>query len=48
MIAHADAALQREGLTHAGDNLVFLAGRPSGKRGTTNLMRLHRAGDPVV
>jgi pyruvate kinase len=46
MIAHADAALRREGMIARGDSLVFLAGWPSGQSGTTNLMRLHRAGDP--
>ena len=48
MIAYAATALLREGLVTRGDRLVFLAGRPSGQRGTTNLLHLHRIGDPVT
>ena len=48
MIAYAATALLREGLVERGDRLVFLAGRPSGQRGTTNLLHLHRIGDPVT
>jgi pyruvate kinase len=28
-----------------GDSVVFLAGQPVGRPGTTNLMKLHRIGD---
>ncbi|MBI2504649.1 MAG: pyruvate kinase [Candidatus Latescibacteria bacterium] len=44
MIARADAALLQEGLTQPGDPLVFLAGSPPHQQGTTNLLKLHRAG----
>ena len=44
MMARADAVLLEAGLTQPGDHLVFLAGTPS-TLGTTNLMKLHRAGE---
>jgi pyruvate kinase len=45
MIARADRALLQEGLTRPGDSLVFLAGSPPHQQGTTNLLKLHRAGE---
>ena len=45
MIEAAEAALREEGVVEVGDRLVFLAGKPV--QGTTNLMRLHRVGDPL-
>jgi pyruvate kinase len=47
LIASVDAELRREGLVAAGDSLVFLSGRPTNREGTTNLLRLHRAGEPL-
>jgi pyruvate kinase len=47
LIAAVDAELRREGLVAAGDNLVFLFGRPTHREGTANVLRLHRAGDPL-
>jgi pyruvate kinase len=44
MIEAVDARLRREGLIREGDRLVILAGTPSTHSGTTNLMRLHLAG----
>ena len=48
MIARADTALLQEGLTQPGDPLVFLAGSPPHQQGTTNLMKLHRAGEGLT
>jgi len=45
MIEQVDALLLQEGLVRPGDRLVFLAGTPSTQQGTTNLLKLHRAGD---
>jgi pyruvate kinase len=45
MIAVVDDWLLHEGHVEAGDSLVFLAGMPSNRPGTTNTLRLHRAGD---
>jgi pyruvate kinase len=47
MIAQADEMLLREGAVQRGDGLVILAGMPSGRPGTTNLLKLHRAGETV-
>jgi pyruvate kinase len=44
MIEKVDASLRAEGLVEEGDKLVFLAGMPPTKQGTTNLLRLHRSG----
>jgi pyruvate kinase len=48
MIAQADQMLMKEGLVQRGDRLVVLAGMPSGRPGTTNLLKLHRAGETVT
>ena len=48
MIEKADALLRREGVVRQGDNLVVLASAPLIRQGTTNLMWLHRAGDPLT
>ncbi len=45
LVAAADAQLLAEGVAARGDALVFLSGRPTGVAGTTNQLRLHRAGD---
>ena len=39
--------LLEEGIVRAGDSLVFLAGMPSNRPGTTNMLRLHTVGDEV-
>jgi hypothetical protein len=31
---------------HTGDKVVFVAGVPIGRAGSTNLMKLHRVGEP--
>lgn len=45
MLAWMDAELLRRGLATAGDGVVFIAGQPIGRPGTTNLMKLHRVGE---
>ncbi|HVN06279.1 MAG TPA: pyruvate kinase [Bryobacteraceae bacterium] len=45
MLAQMDRVLTERGYVQAGDSVVFLAGQPVGRPGTTNLMKLHRIGD---
>jgi pyruvate kinase len=45
MLARLDRELVDRGLARAGDGVVFVAGQPIGRSGTTNLMKLHRVGD---
>jgi len=45
MLAQIDRVLTEEGHVKKGDTVVFLAGQPVGRPGTTNLMKLHRIGD---
>jgi pyruvate kinase len=45
MLAQMDRILTEGGYLKAGDSVVFLAGQPVGRPGTTNLMKLHRIGD---
>jgi len=45
MLAQMDRVLTERGHLKAGDSVVFLAGQPVGRPGTTNLMKLHRIGD---
>jgi pyruvate kinase len=42
MMAQMDATLLNRGFVRPGENVVFVAGQPIGRRGTTNLMKLHR------
>ena len=44
MLALMDAELVDRGLAKPGDGVVFVAGQPIGRSGTTNLMKLHRIG----
>jgi pyruvate kinase len=44
MIELVDGRLLSEGRVQEGDRLVFLAGMPSNRPGTTNMLHLHRAG----
>ena len=44
MMAQMDRLLVEKGHTNAGDTVVFVAGQPIGRAGTTNLMKLHRVG----
>ena len=48
LLEQVDTQLRQEGVIHVGDPLVVLAGRPTAQPGTTNLMRLHRAGAPLT
>ena len=45
MISSIDALLIADGTTEPGDHLVFIAGTPSTRLGTTNLLKLHSVGD---
>jgi pyruvate kinase len=45
MLAQMDRVLTERAHAKAGDLVVFLAGQPVGRPGTTNLMKLHRIGD---
>jgi len=45
MLAQMDSMLMECGHVKAGDTVVFLAGQPIGRPGTTNLMKLHRVGE---
>jgi pyruvate kinase len=44
MLALMDRLMVRDGLLKAGQLVVFVAGQPVGRPGTTNLMKLHRVG----
>ena len=45
MLKLSDALLVERGALKAGDSVVFVAGQPIGRPGTTNLMKLHRIGE---
>jgi len=44
MLAQMDRLMVERGYLEAGQLVVFLAGQPVGRQGTTNLMKLHRVG----
>jgi pyruvate kinase len=48
LFAHAMNAAAQAGLTKDGDLLVITAGVPLGMSGTTNMMRIHVAGDALT
>lgn len=45
MLALMDHVLIERGLVRPGDGVVFVAGQPIGRAGTTNLLKLHRVGE---
>ena len=45
MVALADRILRERGLLRPGDGVVFVAGQPIGRPGTTNFLKLHRIGE---
>ncbi len=45
MMAQMDRLLIERGYLNPGDVVVFVAGQPIGRPGTTNLMKLHRIGE---
>jgi pyruvate kinase len=45
MMSQMDRLLIDRGYLHPGDSVVFVAGQPIGRQGTTNLMKLHRVGE---
>ncbi|MFG3493558.1 pyruvate kinase [Streptomyces sp. NPDC047928] len=47
MVAQVDEQLLRIGRCQKGDIVVITAGSPPGVAGSTNLVRVHRIGDPV-
>jgi len=44
MLGQLDTLLVERGLLKPGDKIVFVAGQPVGRAGSTNLMKLHRVG----
>jgi pyruvate kinase len=44
MLAQMDRVMVESGFLKQGELVVFLAGQPVGRAGTTNLMKLHRVG----
>jgi pyruvate kinase len=45
MLQQLDRILMQNGALRKGDTVVFVAGQPIGRPGTTNLMKLHRVGE---
>jgi len=45
MMSQMDRLLIDRGYLKPGDVVVFVAGQPIGRPGTTNLMKLHRIGE---
>ncbi len=45
MLSLMDKVLLDRGLVNLGDGIVFVAGQPIGRPGTTNLLKLHRIGE---
>jgi pyruvate kinase len=45
MLVRMDSLMLERGCLRRGDLVVFVAGQPPGRPGTTNLMKLHRIGD---
>ena len=45
MMAQMDRTMLEKGLVKPRDSVVFVAGQPIGRPGTTNLMKLHRIGE---
>jgi pyruvate kinase len=45
MMAVMDRTLVEKELLQKGDAVVFVAGQPIGRPGTTNLIKLHRVGE---
>lgn len=47
MMAQMDRMLSERGFVKPRDSVVFVAGQPIGRPGTTNMMKLHRVGEIV-
>ena len=45
MLNLSDALLRGQGALQDGDSVVFVAGQPIGRPGTTNMLKLHRIGE---
>jgi len=48
MVRQVEQELTRLGRCQAGDDIVIVCGSPPGVSGSTNLLRVHRIGDPVM
>jgi pyruvate kinase len=46
MVSQVERALLDLGRAKIGDLVVIVAGTPPGRRGTTNMLKIHRLGDP--
>jgi pyruvate kinase len=46
MLSQIDTLLVQRGYLNPGDKVVFVAGQPIGRAGSTNLMKLHRVAQP--
>jgi pyruvate kinase len=46
MVSQVERALLDLGRAKLGDMVVIVAGTPPGRRGTTNMLKIHRLGDP--
>jgi pyruvate kinase len=42
MLSQIDTMMVQRGYLNPGDKVVFVAGQPIGRAGSTNLMKLHR------
>ena len=47
MLDYASRDLSERGLVEHGEQVVFVAGVPPGVASTTNVLKLHRIGDPI-
>jgi pyruvate kinase len=48
MLDQIDSFLVQKGFLSPGDKVVFVAGQPIGRAGSTNLMKLHRVAEPAT
>jgi pyruvate kinase len=47
MVREVERQLLALGRAREGDHVVIVAGTPPGRRGTTNMLKIHRLGDPT-
>ena len=48
MVREVERQLLHFGRAREGDHVVIVAGTPPGRRGTTNMLKVHRIGDPTT
>jgi len=46
MVQQVERAMIDLGRAKEGDVVIIVAGTPPGRRGTTNMLKIHRLGDP--